>query len=445
MTDSAQPGGVQSNLRYSLRFRIFVSFGVAGLLMGLTYGGILYGYLHRMEDRVVENVLRLESEAYLARLKLDAAAAPPQQHLLHGFVVDRTAPAPFADWPTTFQRWAEMRAPGLYEFQQDYHLLVVPIDPQRVLFMFHNDRGVEPLEQSALVHVLLYALVMVTALTLWFGVLIARRLIAPLTKLAEQVAGAEPDTLPLRIVGRYYPDEVGDLARALEQSMTKIHQFIAREQRFTRDAGHELRTPVTVVRGAAELMQKQLAAGQSPAAPLRRIQRAVRDMENMIETFLYLGREGSQVQPKGEAQVDVVVENLVADNHYLIEEKPVTTRIEIEDRFRVAVPEVVVAIAVGNLLRNAYQYTDEGEVLVRVGAGRVLVRDSGVGMSTQQITQMRERHVRGDLGDGFGLGLSIVHDFCIRHGWQFEINGAPGRGTEVSLAFSPPPARAGFV
>ncbi len=440
MTDRADRDGLQSNIRYSLRFRIFVSFGIAGLLMGLTYGGILYGYLHRMEDRVVENVLRLESEAYLARLSEDPTVAPPQQHLLHGFVVDRGAAAPFADWPAAFQRWAEMREPGLYEFQQDYHLLVVPIDRQTVLFMFHNDRGVEPLENSALVNVLLYALVMVTALTLWFGFLIARRLIAPLTQLAEQVAHAEPDTLPLNIAGRYYPDEVGDLARALEQSMTRIHQFIAREQRFTRDAGHELRTPVTVVRGAAELMQKQIAADQSPAAPLRRIQRAVRDMENIIETFLFLGREGSQAQPKGEAQIDVVVENLVADNRYLIEEKPVSTRIEIVDRFRVAAPEVVVAIAVGNILRNAYQYTDEGEVVVRVAAGRVVVRDSGVGISRHQLTLIKERHVRGDLGDGFGLGLSIVHDFCSRHGWHFDISAAPDRGTEVTLAFSPPVA-----
>nr|WP_243435973.1 HAMP domain-containing sensor histidine kinase [Acanthopleuribacter pedis] len=276
---------------------------------------------------------------------------------------------------------------------------------------------------------------MVLVLTIWFGFLIARRLIAPLTQLSAEVAHAEPDQLPTDMAGRYYPDEVGNLARAFEGAMTRINQFIAREQRFTRDASHELRTPVTVIRGAAELIQKQLQHGQSPAAPLRRIQRAVRDMENIIETFLYLGREGSQSVAKGEAQVDVVVENLVEANRYLIEEKPVTARLAIHSRFRVGAPEPVVAITIGNILRNAFQYTDQGEVVLQVLPGKVVVRDSGAGLSRHQLTLLKERNVRGDQSRGFGLGLSIVHDFCQRHGWRFEIVSEPGQGTEVTLAF----------
>ena len=424
------------DIRHSLRFRIVTSFALAGLLMGLVYGGMVYGYLHTMEDEVVENVLRLESEDFVRRWQADQSLIPPKNRLLRGFVVDRNQSDSFAAWPSRFQGWAQLREPGIYEFVPDYHLLVAELDADHLLYLFHNDYGVEPLDQSTLAEILVIALVLVMVLTTWFGFIIAKRLIAPVTQLARQVAHSHPDQLPLKLEGSFYRDEVGELANALEHSMQRIHDFIAREQRFTRDASHELRTPVTVIKGACELIDKMLENGLPPKGPLRRIRRAVRDMENIIETFLYLGREGSAVLPEGTAQVDAIVAHSVEVNQYLVEEKDVEVRLEIKERFCVAVPEPVVAITVGNLVRNAFQYTDRGEVLVRVVDQRVLVQDSGVGLSRRQQTLVKERAVRGRDSQGFGLGLSIVYDFCLRHGWQLEIKSSEGKGTKVWLNFA---------
>jgi len=83
--------------------------------------------------------------------------------------------------------------------------------------------------------------------------------------LAEQVAKSGPNNLPTDLSRNFYEDEVGVLAKALEQSMQRVEAFVNREQQFTRDVSHELRTPVTVIKGAAELLKRHFTAEKKSA------------------------------------------------------------------------------------------------------------------------------------------------------------------------------------
>lgn len=412
----------------SLRVRMIAAFTVAGLLLGTIFGGLVKAFLHDIEDEVTENQQRLEAEAFAKRYAEDPSVEPLDSFLSQGYVGRGNIPADLAAMIGSV-------SPGWHELVDDYHLYVqlLPGTDER-LYLFQSTRGVEPLEGFTLTRILILGVLLVTLVAAWFGAAIAKRILAPVTNLARQVKDVDPSSLPISIQGQFRHDEVGALADAFRRAMDRINDFIQREQHFTRDASHELRSPVTVIKGAVAIIRRK--DNDVIDQPLRRIERATKDMENIIETFLYLGREGSMEHSGEPTHVVPVVENLLAQNAYLLEDKSVEANLIIEQPCVVAAPEPVVHIALGNLLRNACQYTDQGHITVTIGANVVTIRDTGRGMDPALLAAARRRHIRGQSAAGFGLGLSIVADFCHRHGWRLNLESEPNQGIQATLMFS---------
>jgi signal transduction histidine kinase len=109
-------------------------------------------------------------------------------------------------------------------------------------------------------------------------------------------------------------------------------------------------------------------------------------------------------------------------------------------QLRVRAPAKVVEIIVGNLMRNAINYTRNGSVDVIVTAHSVLVRDSGVGMSADELRKAFEPFYRADESrgrtKGHGLGLAIVKRLVAQFGWQVSARSAPGEGTTIEVRFA---------
>jgi signal transduction histidine kinase len=97
----------------------------------------------------------------------------------------------------------------------------------------------------------------------------------------------------------------------------------------------------------------------------------------------------------------------------------------------------VLSVLLGNLLRNAFSYTDAGEVVVDIGDGRVSIRDTGVGIAADRIEDMFRPFVRGEGNrrGGHGVGLTIVRRLSDRFGWPIKITSQPGVGTTVDISF----------
>lgn len=416
---------------YGLRGRIVLAFTLSGGILGLIFGAIFYAYLRDLEDEVLNWSLQAERDDYLARYAQDAQASLPKSALLKSFLgIDQV--------PENLRPLLLHKPQGIYEFENlEYHVLIAEL-PGRddLLYLIRNTAETEPLEEKRSFEVILLSLVAMILVNAWFGRLIAKRLIAPVTSLADQVRDTRPDKLPKTIEGPSYDDEVGVLRDALQDSMNRIAAFIDREQRFTRDASHELRTPVTAAKGALELIEKRMSKGLPIDFQLRRLHRAVKNMENMIETFLYLGREVGPAAGDQTCDLTETAVSVVEQNRYLLEEKQVEVVINLGARHQVKAPEPVVAIALGNLVRNAFQYTNQGQVEIQSGQGWVEVRDTGLGISPELRARITEPNTRGETGEGFGLGLSIVANFCRTYNWRLDLAANEGGGTVARLTFS---------
>ena len=100
-------------------------------------------------------------------------------------------------------------------------------------------------------------------------------------------------------------------------------------------------------------------------------------------------------------------------------------------------PARVLSVMLGNLLRNACNYTEQGKVVVTVRRDSVQVADTGVGMSPDELARVFEPFYRaGDgLKDGQGIGLSIVRRLSERYGWPVRLESEPGKGTTATISF----------
>jgi signal transduction histidine kinase len=301
----------------------------------------------------------------------------------------------------------------------------------------------------------------VDALALWFGFVplalvlmviylmaflfyrASRRAVSPVIWLAGLVRGWDPkhpDTSALE--PEAIPADAGEdvrvLAGALRGFARRLDDFVERERNFTRDASHELRTPITVIKVAADVLETEEELSPFAQRSVGRIQRSIRDMEALIESFLILAREGDVGLPEEDFVVNEIVGDEAEKAESLVVGRPVVVRVVHEAQFALHAPSRVLAVMLSNLLRNACAYTEQGEVTVTVGEGYIRVADTGLGMSPEELKRVFEPFYRAKSGEGkrgSGVGLTIVRRLSDRFGWPVEIESERGVGTRVTIRF----------
>jgi len=140
----------------------------------------------------------------------------------------------------------------------------------------------------------------------------------------------------------------------------------------------------------------------------------------------------------GQCNIHKLAAQLVEANRAHIAGKPIELFVEGETDVIIDAPEAVLSVAIGNLLGNACKYTVEGEVRCRIEKGRVLIEDTGPGLSAEDAERLFERGYRGSsVGNttGGGIGLSIVRRLCELYGWHVSIAPREQGGAVAVLQF----------
>jgi signal transduction histidine kinase len=422
--------------RHSLRSRIIIAFCFFGGLLGSVFALIVYISLDYIDDSLIDNSLKQEIDHISRHYQQNNKVAIPASTHIKAYRGTTSMPPPLKEMVVGLSE-------GFHEAylgREEYHIAVITLSNlDNPLYLFFDVSALEFTEKRKfrIAVVLVVGVIMVVALGLWIGWLTSRKVIAPVIYLADRVNKFRPGDLSTDLSRDFINDEVGTLAAALEQSMKRIEAFVEREHQFTRDASHELRTPVTVIKGAVELLRKQLNSAEGPLLrPLNRIHRQVTNMEKIIEALLWLSREEIFAEPDQTFSVLSLVRDTIEENRQIIADKSIEINLVAEGNPVLNVPELLFKIALTNLIQNAVRYTSKGHITVCVRDDRVLVSDTGVGIDGSKLENIARPHVRGIGSQGFGLGLSIVRRLCDRFGWQFEIASEVGRGTTAQLIFA---------
>jgi len=269
-------------------------------------------------------------------------------------------------------------------------------------------------------------------LALFLGRFVGRRIVTPIRELADAVghgAFSSPHT--------ERRDELGILAQALDAHTTELRQFLDRERFFTGDVSHELRTPLTVIMGAAEIL---IENGDDPAvrAPAQRIYRAAQEATECVTVLLLLAR-APQLASFAPVSVNEIARRETERYQSMVADKPVILRYVGGPAASVRAPAELCASAVGNLVRNACQYTEQGEVTVAIAPGSVTVEDTGRGLPDAVRRTLDDSEgalaIPSSGSAGTGLGLSLVRRICEYLGASLVYENRQGGGSRFTIVF----------
>jgi len=424
-----------------LRRKIWVAFILQ--MTAISFAAVIgvYAAATVVENILVKRVLLHEADYYFERLAQDPAAPPPDNYFVRGYLERAGSdasgiPAPLRGLNPGYHHTGVAQADLAYVADSGFGRLYLTLNEART----HRLALIFGVALCAVIIVIVY-------LTTWMTYRASRRALSPVIALANTVRAWDPrrpdidallpQNLPVRADG-----DVESLAYALHGFATRLEEFVERERAFTRDASHELRTPLTVIKASADML---LDDDVPPFAQrsANRILRAVGDMESLIQSFLILARESDSGLPEEQFSVIDAVRDEVERAQSLCEGKPVKLVFEEHGDFALRSSPRAFSILIGNLIRNACLYTESGSVTVAVGEDRVVVSDTGVGMSAEELARAFVSFFRGEQGrgSGHGIGLTIVKRLADRFGWEVAMSSEQGVGTRVSVVF-PAPQRA---
>ncbi|MGQ0800331.1 MAG: sensor histidine kinase [Pseudomarimonas sp.] len=396
--------------RHSLRKRVEIAFAMCVVGLSVAWGFAFYSAIRLSEDRVLVNQLKRAAESY-----------PALTMNLRGY-------AEVGSLPESLREWAQANPDdGLYEFiSEELHVAVIPADnEQRRAFVVFDVAGIEAASSEDWWWLLVITGVVGTlgALGFGLGVFVMRRAVAPVVQLAKVVADIDLEHLSagdhkLINSSRFGNDEVGVLAGPIEKTLERISAFIARERYFTDSASHELRTPITVITGALELLeQSDLSVDDGNAVD--RMRRATLEMKSTIEMFLCLARETDDGWYGEQFLVMPLVSRAIDQHRYLLSGKFVELHFDDLAEAKVYGRPQAFFIAVNNLVRNAFEHTltGQGPITILIKEHELLIHNQ-----TSSGADRRPTPTEAAASHGHGLGLGIVQRLCERNGWTFTLN-----------------------
>lgn len=274
--------------------------------------------------------------------------------------------------------------------------------------------------------------------SLALGRFVANRVVDPITELSRAVNDGSA-VLPLQD----RPDELGLLARAFAGHTQELHQFLERERHFTGDMSHEMRTPLTVISGAAEVLMEQARGEPALHAPAERIYRAAIGASEVTSTLLRLARSPDQLE-WGELSAASLAQGEILRSQPLVAGKPVALRFAGGEDFAIHGVRELAQAAIGNLVRNACQYTASGSVEVRLEGRSIVVEDTGPGLPAAAQARLDTAGTGAGAGTaaasgqareaGPGLGLGLARRICEHLGARLRFQPLPS-GSRLSIEF----------
>ena len=216
-----------------------------------------------------------------------------------------------------------------------------------------------------------------------------------------------------------------------------MDSFIERERNFTRDASHELRSPLTVIRIATDMLQSEQSLSTPASNSLQKIKRAANDMEDLTAAFLLLARESDDALMIETVNMNDIIHQEVERAETFNRVKNLPISVSEKHQLQVNASDKVLSVLLGNLIRNAILYTESGTIQISITEHSVIIEDSGVGMSKEEIDNIFLPYYRAKNGSniGQGVGLTIVKRLSERFHWPLEIKSFPGEGTRIEVFF----------
>ncbi len=352
-----------------------------------------------------------------------------------------------AELTDAVEGWAELRRSDRGEVETPtgvarYLAVPIKLEPEgggrvvRGTFVVANFPGYERGEIDDVLRVASVVSLSVLLLASLFAWNVAGRVLAPLKLLTNTAWSITESDFTRRIPVRGH-DEVSELAQTFNDMLDRLEEAFATQREFLDDAGHELRTPITIIRGHLELLE------EDPEQRRQTIELVMDELDRMTRIVNDLLLLAKAEQPDFLDLGPVEVEGLTADVYSKASAlAPREWRLERSDAGVLLADRQRLTQALIQLAQNATQHTSDGDVIALGSAvsdaqARFWVRDTGPGIPSEDQPRIFDRFVRGNhnggRSEGAGLGLSITRAIAEAHHGEVTVQSRPGAGATFTV------------
>jgi two-component system OmpR family sensor kinase len=277
------------------------------------------------------------------------------------------------------------------------------------------------------------------------GALLARRALRAIDEMAAQARRIGETNLGDRLPHPGTRDEIGRLVETLNGMLDRLERSFEVQRRFTADASHELRSPLSRLRAELEVTLRRPRPAGEYEETLRSCLDEVQRVQALIEELLELARIDARQEPEPVEPIAVaeIAEAALAAVRPEAERRSVAVGLECPPELLVNAAPGAAKVALANILDNAVKFTPPGgQVRIAVTAGLaeaiIVVTDTGPGVASEDVPRLFERFYRGKASrstdaPGFGLGLAISRALVERQGGRICVEAAAEKGATFSV------------
>lgn len=277
------------------------------------------------------------------------------------------------------------------------------------------------------------------------GIFLSRRALRPVRQLTETVRSIRSGKMDARVPALRSRDDLGDLIILFNSMVERIEELVHGMKDSLDSAAHDLRTPMTRLRGIAEMA---LRSGGDETHYREALADCIEESDKilrMLNTLMDISEAESGAMTLNVERIRVceLVEEVVDVYRYVAEDKGVTVETDCPQTLSLLADPMRLRQALGNLVDNAVKYTPPGgrvEVSARSEGEKIVmtVLDTGIGMGPEELPKIWDRLYRSDQSrsqKGLGLGLSLVRAIAETHNGEVRVASERGKGSLFTLSF----------
>ncbi len=420
-------------MRTSLSTRIYRAIFLIGFGMIVLALVVVEGIYDDMEDTILDTQFAREREFYQRQIDRPDYQQWQTAHLTVAFLgsgqPESRLPAIFHGRPPPFSAEIDL-------MEETYLVSAERVSGHEgVLYLAQNITEIEGREFLVQITAIVVGLLITVALLI-FSRLAARRLVQPLQRLTDEIQRTSPGKAMRRLSTDYAEAEYIDIAGAFNRFLNALESFVEREKTFVDLASHELQTPVAVISGALDVIERRDRLSPEDRRTLARIRRTATEMQADIEVLLKLARNAPEADAFGTVNVAEAVLDVIAD---LEDSHP--TRSDRVFLMPQSTPLIIhtdpalLRMLLRNLIQNALKHT-RSQVQILVGEDGIRVTDFGSGLPdavAQRLQRPAQQRFEGMRENSFGLLIAQL--ICERLHWMLVIARSDRTGTELMIRF----------
>jgi len=297
------------------------------------------------------------------------------------------------------------------------------------------------------VDTLLVLIPVLLILMLFFASKLIDKILIPIKNITKTAQKININRLTSKIEQPKDNDEIKELIDAFNSMITRLQEGFEQIERFNNDVSHELKTPLTVIIGEANLALRKLREPQEYQQSLKTIANEAKNMQKMINDLLILMHYTKEniEQTFTPIDLDTILIMVLEKYNTMAKEKNIKIHLDKLEAISYTGNSQLISIIFSNLIDNAIKYTPNGKNIYislykKDKHIHFIIKDEGIGIPKEKIDKITDRFYRVDESrnraiKGFGLGLSIVQNSVVLHNAKMDISSQVDIGTTIKITF----------